>query len=367
MIDCHKHIVAYHNDEITLPQVERDEMRDRRDANRSRIKNRLKAEDKPAPAFFASQGSYADKTMVKYPNKDYDIDDGVYFRKAALIGPNGGDMSPLQARKMVYDALNDGSFATPPELHTNCIRVRYAAGYNVDVPIYRIVTQTDAFGDEKEYVELAGAEWARSDARDVSIWFDATNQNLSPDTENGRQFRRIVRDIKKLTNSRKSWRKRILSGYGTTILAADCFVASEGRDDYALYATLLAMRNRLQWNLVIESPVPPYDEVAGSEDARANYLLQRLNDLTPHINAIASAKSEDDALDAWSGLYGDTYFKDRKSTERASALKSGDALAAGLAVAAGIAEGVAAFSAAREKSSWEPKEAVSKGGGRTNA
>lgn len=370
MIDCHKHVVAYHNDEITLPEAERGEMRDRRNANRDRIKARLKAIEKPAPAFFASQGSYADKTMVRYPDKDYDIDDGVYFYKEDLVGPNGGEMTALQARKMVYDALNDGSFSTPPELHTNCIRVLYAAGYNVDVPVYRIVTETDIFGNETEHVELAGADWIRSDARDVSKWFDGVNQSLSPDTENGRQFRRIVRDIKKLTNSRKSWRKRILSGYGVTIIAAECFVPVANRDDYALHATLKAMRNRLQWSLSIKSPVAPYDCVAESDDARSKYFRARLDDLSGYLDNIETAETENEALDAWAGLYGDSYFSDRKSKAQSEALetKSADGGLVGLGLAAaGVAAGVAALSAARAKPSWEPSEAVSKGGGRTNA
>ena len=370
MIDCHKHVVAYHNDEITLPEAERGEMRDRRNANRDRIKARLKVIEKPAPAFFASQGSYGDKTMVRYPDKDYDIDDGVYFRKDDLVGPNGGEMTALQARKMVFDALNDGSFKTPPELHTNCIRVLYTAGYNVDVPVYRIVIETDVFGNETEYVELAGADWIRSDARDVSTWFDDVNQSRSPDTENGRQFRRIVRDIKKLTNSRKSWRKRILSGYGVTILAAECYVPSAERDDYSLHATLRAMHNRLKLSLAIQSPVEPYDHVAEHDDARSNYFKARLDDLEGCLNDITAAETEDEALDAWSYLYSDNYFSDRKAKAQTEALetKSADGSLLGLGLAAaGVAVGVAALSGARAKSSWEPSEAVSKGGGRTNA
>ena len=361
MIDCHKHVVAYHNDEITLPEAERGEMRDRRDANRNRIKARLKAIDKPMPAYFSSQGSYADKTMVQYPDKDYDIDDGVYFRSNDLVGPQGGEMTALDARKRVFDALNNGSFKTPPELHTNCIRVLYAEGYNVDVPVYRIVTEIDIFGNETNCVELAGANWIRSDAREVSTWFDDMNQSCSPDTENGRQFRRIVRCIKKLTNSRKSWRKRILSGYGVTILASECYVPSDKRDDFALHSTLRAMHNRLKLSLAIKSPVEPFDYVADHDDARSEYFKARLADLESYLNDIENATTEDDALDAWSKLYGDDYFSDRKSKAINEGIetKSADSLISGL--------GISASSATTTTPSWEPNRAVSKGGGRTNA
>jgi hypothetical protein len=63
-----------------------------------------------------SQGSYSMKTMMQHLAKDYDIDDGVYFSKKVLVGDRGAEMSALQARQMVRDALDDGSFKTQPEI-----------------------------------------------------------------------------------------------------------------------------------------------------------------------------------------------------------------------------------------------------------
>ncbi len=80
MFDCSKDILAYHDDEVTLPHAERTNMRGRRDANRDRLKKGLKDKGKPAPREFARQGSYAMKTMVQHPDNDYDIDDGATKR-----------------------------------------------------------------------------------------------------------------------------------------------------------------------------------------------------------------------------------------------------------------------------------------------
>lgn len=91
-------------------------MRDRRNSNRKRVKKGLKDAGKPAPLELVSQGSYAMKTMVWNPELDYDIDDGIYFRKEDLVGPRGGEMSPRQARETVRDAVDDGSFKTAPEV-----------------------------------------------------------------------------------------------------------------------------------------------------------------------------------------------------------------------------------------------------------
>src|SRR3954468_6324383 len=104
MFDCSDDVLAHHDDEVTLAQAERTNMRGRRDANRDRLKKGLKDKKKSAPREFASQGSYAMKTMVQHPDNDYDIDDGVYFDRDLLIGERGAEMSALQARQMVRDA-----------------------------------------------------------------------------------------------------------------------------------------------------------------------------------------------------------------------------------------------------------------------
>src|SRR5260221_436474 len=128
MHNCSGDILTYHNDEVTLLEEERKEMRDRRNVNRDRLKSGLKKADKPSPQELKSQGSYAMRTMTQHPEKDYDIDDGIYFAKESLVGPRGGEMSALDARQMVRDAVDDDSFNTPPEVKKNCVRVHYDAG-----------------------------------------------------------------------------------------------------------------------------------------------------------------------------------------------------------------------------------------------
>src|SRR5262245_3978561 len=101
MYDCSDDVLAHHDDEVTLPQSERTAMSDRRNANRDRLKKGLKEARKPAPEEFVSQGSYAMKTMTQHPDNGYDIDDGVYFDKAKLLGDRGAEMSALPTRQMV--------------------------------------------------------------------------------------------------------------------------------------------------------------------------------------------------------------------------------------------------------------------------
>ncbi len=328
MYDCADDVLAHHDEKVTLPQSERTAMRDRRNANRDRLKKGLKDKGKPAPREFKSQGSYAMKTMIRHPAKDYDIDDGVYFDKEVLVGERGAEMNALQARQMVRDALDDGGFKTPPEIRKNCVRVYYEAGYHVDVPVYRRVTTKDVFGNETYYHELASSDWKRSDARDVTDWFEKENTNQSPDSGNGRQLRRITRHIKKYTRSRDSWTGQILSGFGITKLVTECFRGNADRGDEALYDTMKAIRNRLTYNLVVKHPVTPNETITtGDDDARARFLRDKL---TEAINNLAPTFEPDctreKALKCWDKVLNTTFFSDRldkTAKAEASILSSG--------------------------------------------
>ena len=159
MIDCAKEVRAYHDADVTLPKTEQDEMRDRRNANRTRLCNGLAKAGKPAPLEFVKQGSYAMKTMIRDPDNDYDIDDGVYFRKEDLVGERGAEMTSLQARQMVRDAVYYGKFKQAPEVRSNCVRVLYEAGYHVDLPVYRRVVTSTIFGNDVHYELAASSGW----------------------------------------------------------------------------------------------------------------------------------------------------------------------------------------------------------------
>jgi hypothetical protein len=261
--------------------------------------------------------------VTQLPDKNWDIDDGVYFDAADLKGERGGDMTALEARQMVRDAVDDGFFKTKPEVRTNCVRVYYDAGYHVDVPVYRVRTEKSPSGGDVTIVELASTDWKRSDARDVTEWFEEENEKQSPDTETGRQLRRITRDIKKYAQSRDSWTEKILSGFGITKLVTECFRGNAAREDEALVNTLRATRDRLERDLVIKHPVTPNETITkGSDDPSARFFRERVKE------GLESFKILDDpsctrtqALAAWDKFYATDYFGKRDDT-RARAAES---------------------------------------------
>ena len=127
MYNCASDVLAYHDDKVTLPQVERTNMSGRRDANRERLKKGLKDKGKPAPREFASQGSYAMKTMTQHPAKDYDIDDGVYFDKAVLFG--GANRTPsLPSLHGHFNPYGKYRFDLDEDLHGATLRPLRSAG-----------------------------------------------------------------------------------------------------------------------------------------------------------------------------------------------------------------------------------------------
>jgi hypothetical protein len=321
MFDCAKDVLSYHDDEVTLPLSERTNMRERRDANRTRLKNGLKKAKRPAPSTFETQGSYAMRTMIQLPRKNWDIDDGVYFKASDLKGERGGDMSAPEARQMVRDALDDGSFKTEPEVRKNCVRVHYDAGYHVDIPVYRIRMEKDRSGKDIEIVELASTDWKRSDARDVTKWFNAENDRQSPDAENGRQLRRITRDIKKYAQSRESWADRILGGFGITKLVTECFRGSATREDEALVHTLRAIRDRLDLSLEIKHPVTPNEMITnGPDDVAAKFLREKIKEGLEPLRVLDDAScTRPQALAAWDKFYATDYFGKRDAAKMRAA------------------------------------------------
>jgi hypothetical protein len=327
MFDCSADVKAYHDDKVTLPQPERTNMRDRRNANRDRLRQGLAKKEKPAPARFVKQGSYAMLTMTQDSQRDYDIDDGVYFNKEDLKGPQDGDMFALEARQMVRDAVDDGRFKTPPEVRKNCVRVYYEEGYHVDLPVYRIAL----VGSQETYELASSSGWRESRAADVEAWFNETNQSMSPDEDNGRQFRRLVRMFKKFAKSRESWKGRITSGFIITKLAAEMYCPDAAREDVALRNTMRAIHDRLQSSLRVFHPVNPGEELTkGSDDCKTAYLRDRLGEALDNLAILDDANcTRDQALAAWDKVFNTDYFSNRpggsksKRSENAAALQAG--------------------------------------------
>ena len=326
MFDCSKDVRAYHDQKVTLLKTDQDAMRDRRDANRRRLRKGLDANGDPAPSEFVKQGSYAMRTMVQHPDNDYDIDDGVYFLKEDLIGPRGGEMTAREAREMVRDAVDDGSFTTPPEVRSNCVRVYYQKGYHVDMPVYRTIDTEDEI-----WHELASSSgWRRSDARDGTDWYE----DELKESGDAVQARRLTRDLKKFARSRSSWSSRILSGFGITVLVVERVYLEADREDRALYETIRAIRDRLNSDLSVAHPVTDGDWLAKTGDAKAAFLRDKLDQALIWLDPLFDTDcTRNKALACWDKVFDTTFFSERGEDEaRSSASWEKPAIASSLLI-----------------------------------
>ncbi|MEM7481268.1 MAG: cyclic GMP-AMP synthase DncV-like nucleotidyltransferase [Acidobacteriota bacterium] len=303
MFDCSSEITDFHNAKVRLPKATQDLLRGQRDANRARVRAGLKAAEKPKPERFVPQGSHAMYTINQQPENDYDIDEGVVFLKADLKGLQGGDLCPLEARKRVCDAVTDPAFSQQPEVRKNCVRIYYSAGHHVDMPVYRQFED----GSGKTSTELASSEWKISDPEAVTRWFNQAVKAKSPDETNGRQMRRVVRQLKYLCKSRSSW--NMPSGFVLSVLVNETYVARAGRDDQAFRDTIRTIHSRLHLSLVVRHPVVAEDLTKTSADASMIELRGRLGEMLEHLEVLDDPEcTKKAALRAWAKVFRTDYF-----------------------------------------------------------
>jgi hypothetical protein len=300
--DCSRELDAYYNDYVRLSQQRQATLRGHRDANRARLRDALLNRGWPTPTFF-SQGSYAMDTINQEPNGAYDIDDGVVFPASELIGPRGGQLSSLQARQLLAECADDPRLGAAPKLRTNCVRIHYAAGYHVDLAVYRAISDRD--GNER--LEHGGASWKHSDPRGVTQWFQEAVQSKSPDVQNGRQMRRVVRLVKHIASSRVSW--NLPSGFILSVLVNEVYEPVDGRDDVALYICLAKIYQRLKSDLEVKHPVIDTKITRGRRDASMVALEKRLKVVLETLGALVEPSCDfERACSAWRQVFNDNRF-----------------------------------------------------------
>lgn len=311
MFDCSDEIREYHDQKVTLRESDRREMRQRRDAGRTRLQTGLDEAEHPQPKMVCSQGSYQMRTMVQDAECDYDIDDGVYFWPEDLQDANGQELTPRQVRERVCDALTrDQRFASPAEVHDNCVRQEYQAGYHIDMPVYRVLLEEDDAGNEREVYELSSKDtWEGSDARAVTKWFKNAVSDLNGDDgDDGFQMRRVVRMTKMFARSHEDWKSKTTSGITLSKLVVDEFRPSNGRNDVAILDTWKAIEARLLLSTEVDHPINP-TPLAAAGNAKVAFFQGKLSSA---LEMLAVLEEDDctrnEARAAWDSVFNTTFI-----------------------------------------------------------
>lgn len=263
MKNCSKDILDYHDDEVTLSADDRSEMRERRNTNRARLKRGLTKNKDPHPDWFVIQGSYAMKTMTQHPENDYDIDDGAAFSAEKLTSDAGTAMTAEEAKQMVCDALIEGGgLRKDPTVTKNCVRIVYADGTQVDIPVYRV--STDAAGNET--LELAGPDWTDdASPTEITDWYQKEEKKTHKQGEDEPQLRRMTRLLKKYARAHLD--EDGPSGLILTVVCAEKHTQYNAREDEAFRTLLQNVKQRLEDGRPVYNPADRSEELTKETDA----------------------------------------------------------------------------------------------------
>lgn len=309
--NANDHLVKFHGARVFVNDEALTLARNRRQANRDRLKKGLANSKEPQPLEHVAQGSYAMSTMVQSESESSDIDDGVVFSREALKGSRGGDRTANEAKEMVRAAVaSTDDFKTPPEVRGNCVRIYYADGFHVDMPVYRKYEENGT-----THKELASTgSWKASAPEDITTWFNGQVTAKSPDDTNGRQMRRMVRLLKAWSKSRTSW--SMPSGFILSVLVDEQYYSNQSwknRDDLALLSVMRGIRNRLFSSERVYRPVSPREEI--TRDATLGRIRKLRDELEYAIAELSKIERADCdelmALKALKTMFFTDYFDDR--------------------------------------------------------
>lgn len=315
MKDCSNDVLNYHDKRVTLPKPVQDSLRANRNANRDRLKRGLEKNDHPKPSKFIIQGSYGMKTMKQHPKKDYDIDDGAAFETVNLVNTMGNPLTPRQAKERVRDALiAGGGLSTAPVIKRNCVRVDYADGHHVDIPVFRL--STSIWGVEKREF-ASGDEWKDSDPTGITDWFKTTEKNTHKDGESEPQLRRLVRLLKMYACNNLD--KEALSGLLLTVLAAEMHRSYNFREDDAFRSLLRNVRSRLRYDRKVYNPADSSEELTRDSDSgKIDKLIQQIDSSLKTLEILDDPDcTQIEARKAWDRVFKSDFFSELHMDEQA--------------------------------------------------
>lgn len=285
MATLHQQYIDF-NGKLALTTTRRDSLKSSRRDLRAKIRKSFRANhDGELQPRFGGQGSIMmDTTINPIPvydassNKllEYDLDDGIYFIESS---DESNRKSVETWHEWVYDAV-DGHTAAPPERHNACVRVIFADGHHIDLPIYYKLD---------DQIELAHRvdRWTISDPKEFYEWFNEKKKN-------NRQLERLVRYFKgwKDYQEKSTDFLSFPNGVSLSILAANNQVASDN-DDIAFEKTASKMLSELQKSGGFKClrPTTPkgedlFDKFSAS---RRQTFLDKLDEL---VEACANARTE---------------------------------------------------------------------------
>ena len=301
MAVLHKEFIKY-NKELKLTSSRSDSLKSSRKELRKKIRNWFKENksDELQPKF-GGQGSFMMGTTINpIPEYDddgnkilkYDLDDGVYFIEKE---DEDNKKSINTWHNWIFDSVK-GHTSKDSTRKTTCVRVNYADGHHIDLPIYY---------KKDDDIQLAhkSKDWIDSDPKEFYQWFNS---------EKNAQKERFIRYFKGWKNYREINNSglKLPSGFEFTILVVKHYVADDN-DDKAFRETVRKMYNELNKVDGFKCIRPTTPE---GENVFENYSETRknnfLNTLSSLLKDLDRANDEKNFMKA-SEILRDNQFGDR--------------------------------------------------------
>lgn len=300
------------NIRIRLTDSKRENLRSARNTLREKISNYFKEDNPEYDPNFQAQGSYVMDTIVNPIKDDYDLDDGVYFLRNL---PSDQRPKPSTFHNWLIDAV--GNHTNDVQDKNTCIRVNYAQGYHIDLPIYY-----KNFYDPELAHKIKG--WILSNPTEFILWFEQkTNSGFKMEflfeanqRDNFRiwdedmrkkdvQLRRIVRYLKAWCDFKGN---QMPSGIIMTILAGNNYYPDQ-KDDISLLQTLKNINNSLSKEFVCKRPTTPKGEDLFSEysNPRKQFFRDELDEIIKSGEQAVKEVNQSQACINWKKHFGDRF------------------------------------------------------------
>lgn len=300
---------AFH-DNIKLDESDFEDLREKKDMLIEELekyfKKKATAENKPQIRFTVfTQGSYPMGTGNRpaYDEQDYDFDIGLLFHVSI------DDYSPIELKRMVYEALDSKQFRTV-EWKKACIRVQYVEEglpkFHVDFACY---SEGNSNVDGKTYIAKGTPtldsnqnKWEESEPKKLKTLIN----NKFTNVEEKSQFKRIIRGKKRWKDENFQSKNGTPTGIALTALAYNGFTpivknSFNGQPDVNDHQAMLdfvkyIIRQFRGVRISVALPVMPYNDLFEKmTDAQCVTFKEKLEKLR---DALEDALDEADPHDA---------------------------------------------------------------------
>ena len=205
----------------------------------------------------------------------YDLDNGIYFIE---IEGEYNEQKAATWHDWVYKAVENHTNQKPISKNT-CVRVIFADGHHVDLPIY--------YKDGEDlYLVHKSKGLIKSDPKAFYKWFN--------EKKKGTKLEKIVRLLKAWKNYKQNSYShlKLPSGFELTILATNNYV-SEAKLDDSFRETVRAIRNSLDSKFECLRPTTPENEDVFEDysPTRKSNFMNALNSLVKDLDKADNEKN----------------------------------------------------------------------------